>query len=176
MVIVRITRSNRGITGFQELGLTEEDEMTVKDVMTKDPACCTAETSLVDVARLMVENDCGSSPVVENEETMKLVGIITDRDITCRSVAWGKNPLELTVKECMTTPCISVTPETSLEECCQLMERHQLRRITVVDSGGACCGIVAQADIAKHASSQDTATVVRQVSQPDEEVSYVTAS
>jgi CBS domain-containing protein len=139
--------------------------MQVKDVMTPDPACCTPDSTLQRVAEMMVENDCGEIPVVENIASMLPVGVITDRDITCRTVAKGLNPLTMTVGECMTTPCVTVTPDMSLDECCRRMEENQIRRVPVVDAGGACCGIVALADIAKHAPKRETAEVVKEVSQ-----------
>ena len=150
--------------------------MEVKDIMTRNPACCTRDTNLQEVARLMVEHDCGGTPVLENTQTMKPVGVITDRDITCRTVAQGKNPLKMTAGDSMSSPCITVTPETSIEECCQVMEDKKVRRIPVVDENGACCGIVAQADIAKWASSQETAKVVKEISSPTEPALRVTAS
>ncbi len=149
--------------------------MEVKDIMTKNPACCTTDSNLQEVAQLMVEHDCGETPVVENKQNMKLVGVITDRDITCRSVAVGKNPLKMTAGDCMSTPCITVTPEMSLDDCCKVMEENQVRRVPVVDKSGNCCGIVAQADIAQHASKQETGKVVKKVSKPSQSASRVTA-
>lgn len=140
--------------------------MQVKEIMTPDPACCTPDSTLQRVAEMMVENDCGEIPVVVDIASMLPVGVITDRDITCRTVAKGLNPLTMTVGECMTTPCVTVMPDTSLDECCRVMEENQIRRIPVVDGDGACCGIVALADIAKHAAKRDTAEVVREVSEP----------
>ncbi len=140
--------------------------MQVKDIMTSNPACCTADTALQRVAEMMVENDCGEIPVVDNMASMKPIGVITDRDITCRSVAKGLDPLAMTVADCMTTPCVCVTPETSLDECCQLMEKDQIRRIPVVDASGACCGIVAIADIAMNARKDEIGEVVKEVSEP----------
>ena len=90
--------------------------------------------------------------------------MITDRDITCRAVAEGKNPLDLTASDAMTSTVISVTPEMSLEECLNLMEDSQIRRIAVVDKNGALCGIVAQADVAMTAGDHKTAEVVQEVS------------
>ena len=140
--------------------------MEVKDVMTPDPACCMPDTTLQHVAELMVENDCGEIPVIENAANMKPVGVVTDRDIVCRTVAKGLNPLTMTVSDCMTTPAVTVTPDTSLDECCRVLEENQIRRVPVVDSGGACCGIVALADIATHARKRETAEVVKEVSEP----------
>ena len=138
--------------------------MNVKEVMTADPACCTSDMSLQEVAKLMVDNDCGCIPVVDDKNTKKPVGMITDRDITIRTVAQGRNPLDLTVSDAMTANAIAVTPLTSLEECCNLMEQHQVRRVAVVDEAGACCGIIAQADIAVNADQRKTAEVVQEVS------------
>jgi len=138
--------------------------MNVGSIMTKDPACCTAETGLQEVAQIMVDNDCGCVPVVDSEESRMPIGMITDRDITVRVVAKGQNPLDLTAGDAMTSTVVSVTPDTSVEECCNLMEQSQIRRIAVVDEKGACCGIVAQADVATNAGQRQTAEVVQEVS------------
>jgi CBS domain-containing protein len=138
--------------------------MNVKEVMTKNPACCTPDTGLQEVAQMMVDHDCGCIPVVDSNETKMPLGMITDRDIACRVVAKGQNPLDLTAQDAMTTTVVSVTPETSLEDCCNLMEESQIRRVAVVDENGSCCGIVAQADIAINAGDRKTAEVVQEVS------------
>lgn len=140
--------------------------MEVKEIMTPDPVCCTPDTHLESVARLMVRHDCGEIPVVENLESMRLIGVVTDRDIVCRSLAQGKDPMRMTAGECMSTPCMTVTPETSLEDCCKLMEEHRIRRVPVADQNGRCCGMVSQADIARRAPNEQTAEVLREVSQP----------
>ncbi len=137
--------------------------MQVQDIMTKNPTCCAPKTTLQEVAKQMVENDCGEIPIVENN---RLIGVITDRDICCRAVAEGKNPLDMTASEVMTSPAVSVTPETSVEDCCNTMEENQIRRVPVVDETGRCCGIVAQADIAAHADEEDIAEVVEKISEP----------
>lgn len=138
--------------------------MHVKDIMTKDPACCTPETKLQEVAQLMVQHDCGCIPVIENTASRKPVGTITDRDICCRTVAEGKNPLEMKASDCMTTPAVTITPETSIEDCCHAMEEKQVRRVPVVDERGGCCGMVAQADVARHVAPHKTGDVVKRVS------------
>lgn len=138
--------------------------MKISEIMTADPACCTPDTSLQEVAQMMVEYDCGCIPVVDGDETKMPVGMITDRDICCRVVANGQNPLDLTAKDAMTSTVVSVTPDTSIEECCNIMEESQIRRVAVVDESGACCGIIAQADIAKNAAPRETAEVVQEVS------------
>ena len=144
--------------------LREKSDMLVQDVMTADPACCTANTPLQEVAKMMIDNDCGCIPVVDSEGSKKPVGMITDRDITIRTVAEGRNPLDLTASDAMTVNAVTVTPETTVEECCNLMESNLIRRIAVVDESGACCGMVAQADIAVNADESKTAEVVQEVS------------
>jgi CBS domain-containing protein len=144
--------------------MQNKEAISVADVMTEEPSCCTPETGLQAVAQMMVENDCGCIPVVDGENSKMPVGMITDRDITCRVVAQGKNPLDLTANEAMTTTVVSVTPDMSLEECLDLMEESQVRRVAVVDDGGKICGIVAQADVALNADEGQTAEVVQEVS------------
>jgi CBS-domain-containing membrane protein len=96
----------------------------------------------------MCDFDCGEIPVVDGRDTMRPVGVITDRDIACRAVAANKNVATTTVSECMTSPCVSIGPDASLDACCAVMERYQIRRVLVTDQEGRCCGIVSQADIA----------------------------
>jgi CBS domain-containing protein len=145
-----------------------------KDIMTSNPACCTPEHNVLQAAEMMVKNDCGEIPVVENEK-MKVIGVITDRDITCRVVATGKSPNQTRVRDAMSSPPVTVTPDTKLEECCRIMEQNQIRRVPVVDQTGRCCGIVSQADVAKTATTRQTAEVVRQVSERSEHASRVAA-
>ena len=84
--------------------------MRVKDIMSTTVACCGPETSLPEVARMMVDNDCGEIPVVNASGAP--IGVVTDRDITCRTIAEGRNPLVMVAGDCMTSPCVTVTPET----------------------------------------------------------------
>jgi CBS domain-containing protein len=140
--------------------------MQVKEIMTADPACCISETALQEVAQMMIDHDCGEIPVLENKETKLPIGVITDRDIVCRTVARGLNPLDLTAADCMSTPCVTVTPDMSVEECSKILEENKIRRVPVVDADGSCCGIVAVADIALHARRTEAADVVKEVSEP----------
>ena len=137
--------------------------MKIQEIMTPNPACCGPETNLGEVARLMVDHDCGEIPVVRDGRP---IGVITDRDIAARAVAAGRNPLEMKASDLMSTPVITVSPSTDVDDCCETMEEHQIRRVPVVDERGSCCGMVSQADIAKHASARKTAQVVKEVSRP----------
>src|SRR3954467_8692088 len=121
--------------------------MKAKEIMTQNPACCVPATNLQEVARMMCDTNVGVIPVVDSLQSMKLNGIITDRDIVCRAVAGGKNPLQLAAKECMSKKPVSVSQDATLEECLEMLEKNQIRRVPVVDKKGACIGILSLADL-----------------------------
>jgi CBS domain-containing protein len=133
-----------------------------RDVMTPDPARCSSNATLDEVAKLMVQNDCGEIPIVDSSD--RPIGVITDRDIVCRAVAEGKNPTGHTVETVMTSPVVTVRADAPIEDVVATMERHQIRRVPVVDDGGCCAGIIAQADIAFEAIPSKAAELVREVS------------
>lgn len=138
--------------------------MRIQDIMTADPACCTPDMRLQDVARLMLDNDCGEIPVVDDTQSMHLVGVVTDRDITVRGVAKGMDPANTNIADIMSSSVVSAKMDDSVEDCVELMEENQIRRIPIVDTQGRCCGIVAQADIALRGDNRETGEVVRDVS------------
>jgi CBS domain-containing protein len=150
--------------------------MQVREMMTTDPVCCTADTSLPDVARMMVDRDCGEIPVVDNNSSKVPIGVVTDRDIVCRTVANGLNPVELTAADCMSKPIVTVTADMSLEECCRLMEENLIRRVPVVDDRGSISGIVAIADIALHTGKNVAGHIVKEVSEPTPSASAASAA
>ena len=138
--------------------------MQVKDVMTPNPACALPETPLAKIAKMMIDYDCGEIPIVENHETNIPIGVVTDRDIVCRTIGQGINPMDLTADEIMSKPIVTVMPDMSFEDCCALMEEKQIRRVPVVDAGGTCCGIVALADIARYSTKEAAGEIVQEVS------------
>ena len=140
--------------------------MKAQDVMTSNPACCNPSSTVQEAALLMVDNDCGQIPVVDDSGA--LVGVVTDRDIACRCVAKG-NSSDQRVEEVMTSSPVTVTADASVDECCTKMEGNQVRRLPVVDDEGKCCGIVAQADIARSAAEKETGDLVREVSEASSE-------
>lgn len=140
--------------------------MDIRSAMTADPVTCQASTPVRDIARLMLENDCGLVPVVD--ASGKPLGTVTDRDIALRVVAEGRDPQSCTAQECMTTPVTSVSVDSSLSDATELMEREQVRRMLVVDRDGRLRGIVAQADVALSGRDRRTADLVEKVSQPQQ--------
>jgi CBS domain-containing protein len=144
--------------------------MQVRDIMTQQVTSCTPDTDLQQVAMMMVKCDCGAIPVID-PSTQKAMGVITDRDIVCRTVAEGQNPVGMKVDDVMTMPISAIGANASLEECLAEMERAQIRRMLVVDARGALCGVVSQADIARAAPERATAELVKDVSKPTEHAS-----
>jgi CBS domain-containing protein len=140
--------------------------MLIREIMSQNPEVCTPDTELYYVARKMQECDVGAIPVVESTDSMKPIGIITDRDIVTRVVARRQEPQDLHAEDCMSTGLLCVTPETDLSDALEKMEDKQVRRLLVVDSSGRLCGVVAQADIARCASKQDTGELVQDISEP----------
>ena len=133
-----------------------------RDIMTPDPACCGPNTTLDEVAKMMVQNNCGEIPIIDTNDC--IVGVVTDRDIVCRVVAEGMNPMGHTAESCMTRTVVCVREDADLNEVISTMERHQIRRVPVVRDGGVCTGIIAQADLAKYAPQREVAELVSEVS------------
>jgi CBS domain-containing protein len=136
---------------------------SVRDAMTEDPRSIGASVSVVEAARLMRAEHIGSLPVTEDE---RLVGMITDRDITTRVVAESAALETTSVGEVYSRDLISVEPDHDLEEALELMARHQVRRLPVVENG-RLVGMVAQADIALK-DNERTGELVGAISEPSE--------
>lgn len=131
--------------------------MKAKDIMTKQPKCVTAETSVREAARIMKEQDVGVLPVVEREGSDRLIGIITDRDIAVRHVAEGHDSSSCPVREAMTSNVRTAREDDDVDDVMDLMGKEQVRRIPVVDDRGSLVGIVAQADIVREARDEKKA-------------------
>ncbi len=140
-----------------------EDAMSVRDIMTLKPVSCPPETKLEDVARLMIEHDFGELPVCE---AGKLIGVVTDRDIMARTLAKGRDPVGVAVRQVMTAKVFTVRASDPIERAISIMERRQVRRLPVVDSRGKLVGIVSQADIAEALPEQKTGELLFEISHP----------
>jgi CBS domain-containing protein len=133
----------------------------IRDVMTTNPKSLESGSSVMEAARLMRDEDAGIIPIVEGD---KLVGTVTDRDIAIRVVAEGRSPESTTVGEIASRELVTIDPQQNLDEALRLMARHQVRRLPVVEEDGKLVGIVAQKDVALHASDEQTGDVVEDIS------------
>lgn len=139
-----------------------------QELMTKDPACCLASDKVYAIAQLMQSEDVGAIPVIENHQSYKLMGIVTDRDLAMRVVGASRDATSTTVGDVMTPNPVVCHPEDELDKVISAMEKHQLRRIPVVDANGKIVGIIAQADLAIHMRDHDkVGQMIGEISQPD---------
>jgi CBS domain-containing protein len=120
---------------------------TAGDLMTENPAAVTPDTPLSEAARTMRDLDVGILPVVDGAGSRRLLGVVTDRDITVRAVAEGRDGASL-VEQCMTRGVEPCHPDDRVRDVLHVMERERVRRVPVVDHSGALVGIIAQADLA----------------------------
>jgi CBS domain-containing protein len=134
---------------------------SIRELMTTNPRSVESGSSVMEAARIMRDEDAGIVPVVEGE---KLIGTVTDRDIAIRVVAEGKSPESTTVGEIASRELVTIDPQQELDEALRLMARHQVRRLPVVEEDGKLVGIVAQADIARNASDEQTGDLVEDIS------------
>ncbi len=136
------------------------------EVMTKTPICCLANDTVLKAAGWMKSQNVGSIPVIENEQTKNLVGIVTDRDLALKIVAKGLEAKSTSVEAVMTRKVVSCHAEDDLQKALEAMAKHQLRRIPIVDSDNQVVGIIAQADIATRVNQPEkTASMVKEISQ-----------
>ena len=135
--------------------------MNVRDAMTEGPRTVTAGSTIAEAARLMRDEDAGIVPVVEGD---RLTGVVTDRDVAVKVVAEGKDPESTTVQQVASTNLVTVDPQQDLDEALRLMAEHQVRRLPVCEEDGRLVGILAQADVAKHAKAKQTGEVVEEIS------------
>ena len=120
---------------------------TIRDLMTEDPVTLSADTSLVDAARAMRDEDVGDV-IVLKADGRGLCGMVTDRDIVIRAVAEGRDPSETKLDEVCSHEVISARPEDSVQNAVQIMREHSVRRLPVVDDNGSPVGVVSLGDLA----------------------------
>ena len=134
---------------------------SIQDVMTSNPCAIDANQPVSYAAKMMKDEDVGLAPIVEGD---RLVGALTDRDITVRVVAEGKDPQTVKVREVASTDVITVDPQQDLDDALTLMARYQVRRLPVVEEDGRLVGVVAQADVAEEAKAKKVGELVEEIS------------
>ena len=129
-----------------------QEKNQIRDVMTANPKTVTDSDSVIDVARIMRDQDTGVVPVVNGK---KIIGLVTDRDIVLRVIAEGKDIKNVRVNEVMTKQVRTVNEDASVREVLDVMSGAQIRRVPVVNRNNELVGIVSMKDIAVD-TSQDT--------------------
>jgi CBS domain-containing protein len=123
--------------------------MKVRDVMSANPVCCVPEDTAQKVAQIMCDHNIGSVPVILDQESRELLGMITDRDLCCSVIAAGLDSRTTQIKEFVGVHFVVTCRDgENVDKCEKAMQEHQVRRIPVVDGDNRVIGIVAQADVA----------------------------
>jgi CBS domain-containing protein len=139
--------------------------MKLKDIMTSKPECIRPDTTLQEAARKMRDLDVGPLPVCGDDD--RLAGMITDRDITVRAVAEGKDPTTTRVREVMTQEIIYGFEDQDVEEAARIMKERQVRRLVVLNRDKRLVGIVSLGDLATESGDrQKSGEVLQDVSEP----------
>ena len=147
--------------------------MRVKNMMTKDPKFCVPADTAQHAAGLMRDEHAGIVPVVESAQSLRIVGVVTDRDLCMNVVAEGRDPRAVPVEECMTAKVVTCTSNDSVDRVTELMRENQIRRVPVVNEQHELLGIVALADVVERATPKATQTLetLKKVSAPTEDPS-----
>ena len=135
--------------------------MRVREIMTKDVATATLDSSVEDVATMMKEDDTGAIPVLDDGE---LAGIVTDRDIVIRCIAEGKDPAETTVEDILTEELHTIEPDVDVDEAARMMADRQIRRLPVVEAG-ELIGVISLGDIAVKEDSDTAGESLQDISE-----------
>lgn len=137
--------------------------MRIRDVMTKDIAYVSVNDTVEKAAQLMSQYDIGSVPVCDGG---KVVGIVTDRDITLRSVAKGNESRSQSVRDIMTSNPVFCSPDQDIHDAVRIMGERQIRRLPIVENGNLV-GMVALGDVAVESVLSDNAeAALKNISEP----------
>ena len=141
--------------------------MKARELMTSNPECVTESDSLQRAAAIMRDRDIGAVPVVSDESSRRLVGIVTDRDIAIRHVAEGHREGH-TVRDVMSRERLATAREDdSADRVMELMKEHKVRRIPVVGNNDEIVGMIAQADLALDTrDDRKVGKTVEEISEP----------
>jgi CBS domain-containing protein len=137
----------------------------VRDLMTRGVRTLSPSDSVIFAAQAMAELDVGSIPVCDGQ---RLVGVVTDRDLTLRSLAQGRDPQSTQLDQVMTTDVQWCYEEQSIEEVAQLMRDAQIRRLPIVDHDRKLVGVVSLGDLAAKGGEQEASEALKEISTPSE--------
>jgi CBS domain-containing protein len=139
--------------------------MKIKDIMTASPECIRPEATLQEAGRKMRDLDVGPLPVCGEND--RLAGMISDRDITVRAVAEGKDPKTTPVREAMSQDVIYCFEDQNEQEAARTMQERKIRRLIVLNRDKRLVGIVSLGDLAVETGDRQKAgEVLQDVSEP----------
>jgi CBS domain-containing protein len=118
----------------------QEEGMAVKSLISSPPLTLGPEETVAQAARAMVEHSVGAATIVD---ASTVVGVVTERDILQKVVATGIDPGTTRIRAIMSSPAFSVSERTSVSAAGELMRKHQIRHLVVLDEGGKQIGMLA---------------------------------
>jgi CBS domain-containing protein len=140
--------------------------MKIREIRSRDPACCLVSDTAQTVAKIMCDKNIGSMPVVADRKERKLVGMITDRDLCCSVIAKGMDAKTTPIEKLVTLSAFTCREGENVDACERLMQEHQVRRIPIVDAEDRVIGIVSQADLALRDKGERVSKTVAEISKP----------
>lgn len=142
--------------------------MKIRKLMTKAPTYCTASCTAEMAANLMNQCDTGILPVVQDSLDLKLIGVVTDRDLCLAVIAARRDPAHTAVNECMSRNAKCVGPDSEVENAVRIMAEHQVRRLPVVEENGKLVGMISLADLIEQEgiSSEMLAATLKKICSP----------
>jgi CBS domain-containing protein len=147
-----------------------DENMKVRDIMTKSVATISPEATIKDAAQMMQRHNVGSIPVVD---TNGLVGIVTDRDIVVRNIASGQDPSSTPIKNVMTSQVTTVTPDEDVNKITQMMSSRQIRRVPVVENQ-KLVGMVSLGDLATTGmTNMEASEALAEISKPSKPLNTI---
>ncbi len=139
--------------------------MRISEIMTPDPELIDPTATVRDAAQRMKNEDIGALPVGEND---RLIGMVTDRDITVRAVAEGRDPSSTTVRDVMSEKIYYCFEDDDVEDAAKCMADNQVRRLPILNRDKRLTGIVSLADLAQAGEECET-IALEGVSEPSSE-------
>lgn len=139
--------------------------MRCDEIMSRDAKCVSPDDSVQKAAGLMRDEDIGFLPVCD--EDRRVIGVVTDRDITIRAVAEGQ--LDFKVQDCMSEDVLSCAPDEDVLLAEDRMQRAQVSRVVCCDAGGRLLGVISIGDIARQTDDAHAASTLREIKQPSNE-------
>lgn len=138
--------------------------MKLKDIMTPQVETLPPEASVLDAAQLMDSAEIGAVPVCDGP---KILGLVTDRDITIKVIAKGLDPNQVQVRDILSSPIIYAFEDQTVAEAAEIMEVSQIRRLVVLNRQKSLVGVVALGDIARRASAELSGEALEQISEKE---------
>ena len=131
--------------------------MKVEQLMTKDVHTCRPTDTLDVVAQILWDRDCGALPVVADDDSGRVVGMITDRDVCMAAYTQGRALKEVEVGSAMSSPVVVCAPSSLVQEALESMGSAQVRRLPVVDDANHLLGLLSLADVARNGGAKSSA-------------------